>query len=119
MAAMEDEVALLVNRLIDGFIDQGEVDFAKEFSVPFPSQVFLTLLGPAPRRARPFLTMKDGIIRPDHVTGQPYGTPVHAYQQKVADSIYDYFNRCSTSASRSAGRPALALPRRRGGRATG
>ena len=31
--------------LIDGFIDRGEVDFAKEFSVPFPSQVFLTLLG--------------------------------------------------------------------------
>ena len=53
MALMDDEVSALVNHLIDGFIDRGEVDFAKEFSIPFPSQVFLTLLGPAPRRARP------------------------------------------------------------------
>ncbi len=45
MAAMDQEVADLVNHLIDGFIARGEVDFAKEFSVPFPSQVFLTLLG--------------------------------------------------------------------------
>ena len=45
MQAMDDEVSALVNNLIDGFIDRGEVDFAKEFSVPFPSEVFLTLLG--------------------------------------------------------------------------
>ena len=37
--------------------------------------------------------MKDGIIRPDHVVGKLYGTPeVKAYQQQVADSVYDYFN---------------------------
>jgi cytochrome P450 len=60
MTAMEDEVAVLVNDLIDGFIDRGEVDFAAEFSIPYPSQVFLTLLGlpleeldrPATSRAR-------------------------------------------------------------------
>src|SRR6516162_7624640 len=45
MAAMDEEVSRLVNHLIDQFIGAGEVDFAKEFSVPFPSQVFLTLLG--------------------------------------------------------------------------
>jgi cytochrome P450 len=93
MAAMEDEVAVLVNDLIDRFIDRGEVDFAKEFSVPFPSQVFLTLLGLPLDELPRFLTMKDGIIRPDHVVGAPYGTaPVHEYQQKIADSVYDYFN---------------------------
>jgi cytochrome P450 len=43
MTAMDEEVSRLVNHLIDQFIDRGEVDFAKEFSVPFPSQVFLTL----------------------------------------------------------------------------
>ena len=42
---MDDEVSSLVNHLIDQFVDRGEVDFAREFSVPFPSQVFLTLLG--------------------------------------------------------------------------
>ena len=93
MAAMDDEVAALVNNLIDGFIDRDEVDFAKEFSVPFPSEVFLTLLGLPLEELDRFLTMKDGIIRPDHVVGKPYGhREVKAYQQKIADSVYDYFN---------------------------
>ena len=93
MALLDDEVSALVNDLIDGFIDRGEVDFAKEFSIPFPSQVFLTLLGLPLDELDRFLTMKDGIIRPDHVTGKLYGSQEASdYQQKVADSVYDYFN---------------------------
>ena len=69
MALMDQEVSELVNHLIDGFIERGEVDFAKEFSIPFPSQVFLTLLGLPLDELDRFLIMKDGIIRPDHVTG--------------------------------------------------
>ncbi len=93
MAPMDDEVSALVNRLIDGFIDRGEVDFAREFSIPFPSQVFLTLLGLPLDELDRFLTMKDGIIRPDHVTGKLYGSKEALdYQQKTADSVYDYFN---------------------------
>ena len=92
MAAMEDEVAALVNRLIDGFIDDGEVDFAKRFSIPFPSQVFLTLLGLPLEELDRFLAMKDGIIRPDHVTGTRYGAKeAQDHQQKVADATYEYF----------------------------
>ena len=74
MAAMDEEVAELVNHLIDGFIERGEVDFAKEFSVPFPSEVFLTLLGLPLDELDTFLTMKDGIIRPEHVTGTAQGS---------------------------------------------
>jgi cytochrome P450 len=93
MAAMEEQVALLVNDLIDEFIDRGQVDFSKEFSVPFPSQVFLTLLGLPLDEVERFLVMKDGIIRPDHVTGAVYGSQVvNDYQKKVADSVYEYFN---------------------------
>src|SRR5580704_10612275 len=94
MAAMDDQVSALVNNLIDGFIDRGEVDFAKEFSIPFPSEVFLTLLGlPADELDR-FLTMKDGIIRPDHVVGKLYGShEAKEYQQKTADSVYEYFDQ--------------------------
>ena len=33
MALLDDEVSSLVNQLIDGFVDRGEVDFAKEFSI--------------------------------------------------------------------------------------
>jgi cytochrome P450 len=91
MTAMEDEV---VNDLIDRFIDRGEVDFAAEFSVPYPSQVFLTLLGLPLDELDRFLAMKDGIIRPDQITGSPYGSEAaDAHQQKVADSIYAYFNQ--------------------------
>jgi len=94
MTAMEEEVAVLVNDLIDRFIDRGEVDFAAEFSVPYPSQVFLTLLGLPLEELDRFLAMKDGIIRPDHVTGSPYGSAkADAHQQMVADSIYAYFNQ--------------------------
>ena len=94
MAAMDDEVSVLVNRLIDGFIDRGEVDFAAEFSVPFPSQVFITLLGLPLDELPTFLKMKDGIIRPDHVTGKLYGSrEVKQYQKMIADSVYDYFNK--------------------------
>ncbi len=93
MQAMDAEVSALVNNLIDGFIDKDEVDFAKEFSVPFPSVVFLTLLGLPPEDLDTFLTMKDGIIRPDHVTGKPRDSKEAGdYQQKIADSVYDYFN---------------------------
>jgi cytochrome P450 len=93
MALMEQEVSDLVNHLIDGFIERGEVDFAKEFSVPFPSEVFLTLLGLPMDELDTFLTMKDGIIRPEHVTGTAQGSAeAGAYQQKIADSVYAYFD---------------------------
>jgi cytochrome P450 len=50
MTAMEEEVAVLVNDLIDRFIDRGEVDFAAEFSVPYP-------LAGLPHVARPCRSM--------------------------------------------------------------
>jgi cytochrome P450 len=92
MALIAEPVAQLANELIDAFVDRDGVDFAREFSVPFPSLVFLTLLGlPLDELAR-FIDMKDGIIRPDQVTGTPYGSAeMQAYQQKTADSIYEYF----------------------------
>jgi cytochrome P450 len=93
MAELEEPVTRLVNDLIDRFVDRGEVDFAAEFSIPFPSQVFLTLLGLPLDELPRFLAMKDGIIRPDKVTGTPYGSQeAQAHQQEIADSIYDYFN---------------------------
>ena len=93
MALLDDEVSALVNQLIDGFVERGTVDFAKEFSIPFPSQVFLTLLGLPLEELDRFLTMKDGIIRPDHMTGKLYGSrEADDYQQMIADSVYDYFN---------------------------
>jgi cytochrome P450 len=93
MALIEESVTATVNGLIDDFIDKGEIDFAKEFSVPFPSEVFLTLFGLPYEELQTFLTMKDGIIRPEVVVGTRFGSKeAHEYQQKTADSVYDYFN---------------------------
>jgi cytochrome P450 len=83
-----------VNDLIDGFVDEPEIDFSARFSTPFPSQVFLTLFGLPMDDLPVFLKMKDGAIRPDQVVGHEFGHPeTEAYQQETADSIYAYFER--------------------------
>lgn len=92
MKLLEADVTQLVNELIDSFENDGEIDFALQFSGPFPSQVFLTMFGLPMSDLPRFLAMKDGVIRPDHVTGKPFGDPeTEAHQQATSDSIYDYF----------------------------
>jgi cytochrome P450 len=92
MKLIEEPASRLVNDLIDGFIDDDEIDFAARFSMPFPSQVFLAMFGLPMSELPRFLTMKDGVIRPDHVVGHEFGHPdTEAYQQATADSIYAYF----------------------------
>jgi cytochrome P450 len=94
MKALEESVARLVNVLIDAFVDDDEIDFTSQFSVPFPSQVFLAMFGLPSEDLPRFLKMKDGVIRPDHVVGHPFGHPeTEAYQRETADSIYAYFER--------------------------
>ncbi len=94
MALLEESVERTVNLLIDGFIAEGRVDFAEQFSVPFPSRMFLGLLGLPFEELPRFLGMKDGIIRPHVVLGVPYDSPeMHDHQQRTADSIYEYFDQ--------------------------
>jgi cytochrome P450 len=94
MKPLEASIEALVNKLIDGFIDWEEIDFAKEFSIPFPTQVFLTLLGVPIVELPTLLAMKDGIIRPNDVTGQAFGHPdTEAHQTTTARSIYEYFEK--------------------------
>ena len=92
MQLLEAPIAALVNELIDTFVDDTEIDFAQQFSVPFPSQVFLTMLGLPLDELPRFVELKDGVIRPDQVVGEPRGHPeTEAHQQATADAIYDYF----------------------------
>ena len=94
MAALERPVAELANRLMDAFEGQEEIQFGPAFSVPLPSQVFLTLLGLPLDELPTFLAMKDGIIRPERVVGVHSGHPdAKAYQVKMAQSIYEYFEK--------------------------
>jgi cytochrome P450 len=68
MAALEDGVAALVNRCIDGFIERGSCDFSEEIAVPIPSGTFLQLLGLPLSRLDEFLAVKDDMIRPSGAT---------------------------------------------------
>lgn len=90
---LNEPLEKLINELIDGFIDEPEIDFPKQFSVPFPSQVFLTMFG-LPLEERPrLLAMKDGIIHPFDVLGVPMNDPrAEEYKLQTVQSIYDYFN---------------------------
>jgi len=70
MSALDDDVAALVNRCIDGFIDQGRCDFSEEIAVPIPSGTFLRLLGLPLSRLDEFLRVKDDMIRPSGATAE-------------------------------------------------
>jgi len=103
MKLLEESASALVNDLIDGFIDDEEVDFARQFSTLFPSQIFLTLFGLPMEDLPRFLEMKDGVIRPAEVVGHEYGhAETEAYQQRSADAIYDYFEAEIASRSTAA-----------------
>lgn len=93
VADLEQPVTDLVNDLIDRFGDRTEIDFAKDFSTRFPTQVFLTILGLPLDDLPTFLAMKDGIIRPNHVVGTAFGShEAVTHQKATAQSIYDYFD---------------------------
>jgi cytochrome P450 len=49
-----------------------------------------------------FVAMKDGVIRPDRVAGEPRGHPkTEAHQQATADGIYDYFEKLLAERARA------------------
>lgn len=64
MATLEADVAALVNRRIDGFIERGTCELASELAVPIPCGTFLRLLGLPIERLDEFIVMKDELIRP-------------------------------------------------------
>jgi cytochrome P450 len=91
--AMEGPVTDLARSLVDGIAAENEVDFVHQFSVPFPSQVFLALLGLPLGELPKFLDLKDGFIRPESITGQPRRHPDSvALLKQTAASIYEYFD---------------------------
>jgi cytochrome P450 len=89
MAPLEDEVAGLVTELVDQFASKGKCDLHTDFAVPLPCTVFLRLMGLPLEDLDDFLSMKDGIIRPDGVSFEDQ-EPVRA---ATAQRIYEYFQR--------------------------
>ena len=89
VAVLEPQISALVHNLIDRFADQSEVDLATAFTIPLPSEVFLTLLGLPLEDLDIFLAMKDGIIRPPGASMEAQ----NEVRRATATSIYDYFSR--------------------------
>jgi cytochrome P450 len=94
-ASVED-IATTVTRLavdlIDGFAGESEIDFAAQFSVPFPAQVFMTLLGLPPDDLAWILDLKDGVTRPHRALGKPLNDPEAIdYQNTMAAAVCEYF----------------------------
>jgi cytochrome P450 len=90
MDALEDDIAARVNHFIDAFVDRGSCHFTDELAVPFPSAVFLGLMGLPWEELPAFLRMKDGIIRPKTESGTP-GDRAQV-QRETAKDIYEFFN---------------------------
>jgi cytochrome P450 len=63
MDALEDAIAVRANGLIDRFIDRGECEYHDEFAVPFPSSIFLELMGLS-EDIDLLLKFKDMMMRP-------------------------------------------------------
>jgi cytochrome P450 len=89
---LTSSITRLAAELIDGFASEPEIDFATQFSVPFPAQVLMMLLG-LPQEDLPWvLDLKDGVIRPNRALGKPLDDPeVIRYQTTMSAEVYDYF----------------------------
>jgi cytochrome P450 len=87
MAALEEEVAELFNRIVDRFAEKGECDLHAELAVPMPCTVFLQMMGLPLEDLDKFLAMKDGIIRPPGASMEEQ-EPV---RKQTAQDIYEYF----------------------------
>ena len=64
VATLEASTRALVADLIDAVVDEGSCNFNHSVAEPLPSTVFLGLLGLPTSRAKEFIALKDGIIRP-------------------------------------------------------
>ncbi|HXN61197.1 MAG TPA: cytochrome P450 [Acidimicrobiales bacterium] len=90
MDEIEDDVASRVNHFIDAFIDRGSCNFTEELAVPFPSAVFLGLMGLPWEELDTLLRLKDGIMRPGGGGLSP--DDELQFRADTGTEIYAYFN---------------------------
>ncbi len=94
---LEAQIDQSVSRLVSSFAAVGHADLVPEFTVPFPSEVFLALLGLPIAELPTFLAMKDGIIRPP---GTTIGELSRA-RSATSQQIYDYFEKVISERQRA------------------
>ena len=94
MDAAEADITARVNHFIDAFADRGRCNFTDEFATPFPSSVFLGLMGLPWDELDTFLRLKDGILRPRGEDGNILIDPQErvAVARGTGEEIYSYFD---------------------------
>jgi cytochrome P450 len=90
MVELEPSVRVLVNELIDGFVDRGACDFHEEFATPLPSGVFLALMGLPMSDLPMFLRWRDDTVRPD-VLPDDFEAAA-AVRERVGHEVTQYFD---------------------------
>ncbi len=92
IALLEDRTRELVRALIASVADDGRCNFHVSIAEPLPTTVFLQLLGLPLDRAKEFITLKDGIVRPPATTPaerlamvNATGQQIYAVLQEVVD----------------------------------
>jgi cytochrome P450 len=90
MDAVEDDIAARFNHFVDQFVDRGACHFTDELAVPFPSAIFLGLMGLPWEELDTLLHLKDGILRPVGADGDPAERV--RIQNQTGTEIYAYFN---------------------------
>lgn len=93
MDEQEDDITRRVNGFIDTFIERGECNFTEDFAEPFPSSVFLGLMGLPEDELAMFLRMRDGILHPEKTDPDAWVDMEkrQAVLQRTGQDIYDYF----------------------------
>lgn len=83
VALLEEQTRALVHDLVAAVADKGACNFHSSVAEPFPSTVFLQLLGLPISRTSEFVKLKDGIIRPDAHTPEERLAAVNATGQQI------------------------------------
>jgi cytochrome P450 len=83
VAQLEPQVRDLARGLVDAVVDEGGCDFNRAIAEPFPSTVFLGLLGLPVSRTDEFLELKNGIIRPPATTPEEREAMVNRTGQRI------------------------------------
>lgn len=92
MRLLEEPVTRIANQYIDSFIADEEIDFVTQFSLPFHSHVYLSVLGPPLEDVPHLIALRDGITRPHYLVGKPIEHPeTIAYRNQIGPQIYEYF----------------------------
>jgi cytochrome P450 len=99
MAKLEPAIRADAKALIDGFEDQGECEFNKQFAIPLPCNAFLHLMGLPVEELDLFLELKDGIIRPKSETGD--FEEMAKIRTESGRRIYAYFENVIEERSRA------------------